>query len=178
MTELYHIAKEWRDYSGNEWSFHGKEKIDDVLAEAERVLNNITDIEVEEAMSNLGFKIVDRGYKPHSNGGGMVQSTASVGPEVYVGKGCIVEEKASVNGDVTLVGNVRVKGHAVVTGYAALRGNAIVCDRAIVDGYSIIMDNAIVCGDAHVTNESITGDEIRGDRRQHYLNSQLQEDIR
>jgi acyl-[acyl carrier protein]--UDP-N-acetylglucosamine O-acyltransferase len=178
MTELYHIAREWRDYSDNEWSFHGKERIDDVLAEAKRVLNNITDIEMEESLKNLGFKIEDRGYSPHSNGGGMVQSTATVGPEVYVGKGCVVGDKATVNGDVTLVGNVRVKGNAVVTGQAALRGNAIVCDRAVVDGFSVIRDNAIVCGDARVTDEYITGDTILGDRRQHYLNSQLQEEIR
>jgi carbonic anhydrase/acetyltransferase-like protein (isoleucine patch superfamily) len=81
-------------------------------------------------------------YAPHPNGGGMVQSTASVDASVYVGP------DARVSGTAVLQGNVRVEDYAIVAGAAQLSGNARVSENAVV------LDGATIKDDAHITGQS------------------------
>ena len=95
-------------------------------------------------------------YVPHSNGGGLVASTASVDESVYVAPDAIVKGSAKVTGNVKLLdhavveGSATVSGNAVVSGYGMVAENAVVSGNAKIDDCGMVMGNANVSGNAKV----------------------------
>ncbi len=85
---------------------------------------------------------------PHSNGGGLVASTATVAPTAYVGP------HAKVLGRATVEGNARIEDFAVVKGSAVVKDEAVVKENAIVFTNAVVSGNAIVSGSARVFNNS------------------------
>lgn len=77
-------------------------------------------------------------YIPHSNGGGLVASTATVEPSVYVAPNAIVK------------GNAKVTGNVKLLDYAVVEGSAQVADNAVIAGYGMVAENAVVSGNARV----------------------------
>ncbi len=77
-------------------------------------------------------------YVPHSNGGGLVASTATVELGVYIAPNAIVK------------GNAKVTGNAKILDYAVVEGSAQVSGNAVIAGYGIVAENAIVSGNARV----------------------------
>ncbi|MFC1600933.1 DUF6055 domain-containing protein [Candidatus Sumerlaeota bacterium] len=75
--------------------------------------------------------------KRHPNGGGWVQSTATVDPTAYVGPNAMVLDTAQALGNASIEDfavvrdSARVEGHARVFGAANIRGK-----KAVIDGYS------------------------------------------
>ncbi|QKG59052.1 hypothetical protein GKZ68_20435 (plasmid) [Hymenobacter sp. BRD128] len=88
-------------------------------------------------------------YAPHPNGGGMVQSTASVDASVYVGP------DARVSGKAVLEGNVRLEDFAIVAGGAHLSGDARVSKHAVVLDGAVLTDQAHVTDSARVSGQAI-----------------------
>lgn len=78
----------------------------------------------------------------HSNGGGWVASTATVGNTAYIGPHALVLETA------------KVLGNARIDGYACVKGSAVVKDSAVVTGHAIVAENAQIYGKALVTDEA------------------------
>ena len=88
------------------------------------------------------------GYTKHSNGGGLVSSTAEVDASVFVGPDAVV------NGG-TISGKARIEDFAVVDG-GNISGNAVVRGRAFVTA-GTISDDAVLEEDAWLVSGSITG---------------------
>ena len=88
------------------------------------------------------------GYTKHSNGGGLVSSTAEVDASVFVGPDAVV------NGG-TISGKARIEDFAVVDG-GNISGNAVVRGRAFVTA-GTIGDDAVLEEDAWLVSGSITG---------------------
>ena len=88
------------------------------------------------------------GYKPHSNGGGLVSSKAKVAATAYVGPDAVV------NGG-TVSGNARIEDFAVVNG-GTISGNAVVRGRALVTA-GTIGDDAMLEEDAWLVSGTISG---------------------
>ena len=88
------------------------------------------------------------GYTKHSNGGGLVSSTAKVDASVFVGPDAVV------NGG-TISGKARIEDFAVVDG-GNISGNAVVRGRAFVTA-GTIGDDAVLEEDAWLVSGSITG---------------------
>ena len=88
------------------------------------------------------------GYTKHSNGGGLVSSTAKVDASVFVGPDAVV------NGG-TISGKARIEDFAVVDG-GNISGNAVVRGRALVTA-GTIGDDAVLEEDAWLVSGSITG---------------------
>ena len=82
-------------------------------------------------------------YSPHPNGGGLVSSSATVEPTVYVAPDAVVMGNAKVTG------NVRIEDHAVVQDSAVVSGDAVISD------YAIIAENAVVSENAHVSDTAM-----------------------
>ncbi|MCL2183285.1 MAG: DUF6055 domain-containing protein, partial [Chitinispirillia bacterium] len=87
----------------------------------------------------------------HANGGGFVQTGATVAATAYVGK------NARVLGTARVEGSARVEGRAVVKGNARVSGSAVVKDYAMVAG-GTVGDRAVVADGANIYNAQITGD--------------------
>jgi len=100
-------------------------------------------------------------YAPHPNGGGLVQSTASVDASVYVGP------QARVSGMAVLQDNVRIEDNAIVGGTAHLSGKARVSEQAVVLDGAIVKDEAHIKGQARVSGQpTIEGQaEVSGKSR-------------
>ncbi|WP_290762844.1 DUF6055 domain-containing protein [Fibrobacter sp. UBA4297] len=88
------------------------------------------------------------GYKPHSNGGGLVSSKAKVAATAYVGPDAVV------NGG-TVSGNARIEDFAVVNG-GTISDNAVVRGRALVTAGNISGD-AVLEDDAWLVSGTISG---------------------
>lgn len=95
-------------------------------------------------------------YTPHSNGGGLVASTATVEPSVYVAPNAIVKGNAKVTGNVKILdyavveGSAQVSGNAVIAGYGMVAENAVVSGNARVDDCASVMGRANISGNAKV----------------------------
>ncbi len=87
---------------------------------------------------------------PHSNGGGFVQSTATVAATAYVGP------NARVLGTARVSDNARIEGRAVVKGNAQVKENAIVKDYALVAGGQVY-GSAVVSEGANIWNAQVYG---------------------
>jgi len=87
----------------------------------------------------------------HANGGGFVQTGATVDATAYVGK------NARVLGTARVEGNARVEGRAVVKGNARVSGSAVVKDNAMVAG-GTVGDRAVIAEGANIYNAQISGD--------------------
>jgi hypothetical protein len=87
----------------------------------------------------------------HSNGGGFVQSTATVDATVYIGP------NARVLGTAQVKGSARIEGRAVVKGNAQVSGSAVVKDYAMIAGGKVY-DRAVVSDGASVFNGDVYGD--------------------
>ena len=88
------------------------------------------------------------GYSKHSNGGGLVSSSATVAATAYVGPDAVV------NGG-TVSGNARIEDFAVVDG-GTIGGNAVVRGRALLSA-GTIADDAVLEDDAWLVSGSISG---------------------
>ena len=86
--------------------------------------------------------------KQHSNGGGFVQSTATVDATAYVGP------NARVLGTARVRNNARIEGRAVVKGNAQVYGNAVVKDYALVAGGQVY-GSAVVAEGANIWNAQV-----------------------
>jgi hypothetical protein len=84
----------------------------------------------------------------HGNGGGFVQSTATVDETAYVGP------NARVLGTAQVKNNARIEGRAVVKGNAQVRDNAIVKDHALVAGGQVY-GSAVVAEGAKIWNGNV-----------------------
>jgi hypothetical protein len=89
----------------------------------------------------------------HSNGGGFVQTGATVDATAYVGP------YARVLGTAQVKNNARIEGHAVVKGNAQVRDSAIVKDYALVAGGSVY-GSAVVAEGANIWNGQIYGNAL------------------
>jgi len=89
----------------------------------------------------------------HSNGGGFVQTGASVDATAYVGP------YARVLGTAQVKNKARIEGHAVVKGKAQVLGNAIVKDYALVAGGSVY-DSAVIAEGANIWDGQIYGNAL------------------
>lgn len=98
--------------------------------------------------------------KPHPNGGGMVEETATVEPTAWVGP------DARVTGNSKVLGNARVEDHAVVadstvrdeavvSGHALVTGGSTVSGRAKVRDHAVVKDRSTVTGDARVLEHAV-----------------------
>ena len=105
---------------------------------------------------------------PHSNGGGWVESTATVDPSVFVGS------HAHVLGYSNLSGNVRIENTALVRD-ATLTGNVIVKDNAFVSG-GFYSEDAILSGQSFAENNIVSGSASLT-MRAYVANYQLSGDI-
>lgn len=107
----------------------------------------------EQAQSPSHSSIAADGvrYTPHSNGGGLVASTASVGAHVYVAPGAIIRDSAVVTGATRLFGRARVEGHAIVIGACTLRDDASVAGDAVLRGSVTMVGFSRVEGQARVS---------------------------
>ena len=90
--------------------------------------------------------------RPHGNGGGFVEGTATVDSMAYIGKEVVVCGTAKV------IENARVFGNAQVTGNATVKGNALVYDNAKISGDATIYGGAKVYDSAQVTGQA----QVRG----------------
>jgi len=86
----------------------------------------------------------------HSNGGGFVQTGATVDASAYVGPYARVLDAAQVKN------NARIEGRAVVKGKAQVRDNAVVKDYALVAGGSVY-ESAVVAEGANIWDAKIYG---------------------
>ncbi|AVT35350.1 DUF6055 domain-containing protein [Plantactinospora sp. BB1] len=82
------------------------------------------------------------GGRWHSNGGGWVDSRATVAASAYVGP------RAAVYGRATVTGNARIEDLAWVNDGATVGGNAVVRQNALVQGGANLSGNVLVGGDA------------------------------
>lgn len=129
------------------------------------------------------------GWDRHVNGGGLVQSTAFVGKNVYLGRdscvkgnasviGCVyiygnvsIGENAFIGGDTFIYGNVRIGGSASISGDISITGNTYVGGRVSIRGNVVIAGFACAEGDAYLTEHAYVTDDayiggdawIRGD---------------
>lgn len=95
------------------------------------------------------------GWHRHSNGGGLVQNTATVETSAFVGANARVYERARVTGNARITENARVFGNAIVTDDAVVGGNAT------VSGAAMVYDHGQVVGKAKVAGTTV----VRGSRR-------------
>jgi carbonic anhydrase/acetyltransferase-like protein (isoleucine patch superfamily) len=79
------------------------------------------------------------------NGGGWVDSTATVASTVYVAPG------AEILGHAVVSGNVKVLDYAVIADTANVSGNAI------VSGYAVVNGSAVVSGNARIEDHAMVG---------------------
>ena len=70
------------------------------------------------------MKEAPTGWHYHSNGGGLVQDTATVESTAYVGKNAQVSGSAQVSGTAHVYGTAHVSGSAHVYGTAHVSGDA------------------------------------------------------
>lgn len=80
----------------------------------------------------------------HSNGGGWVDTRATVAATAYVGP------RAAVFGNARVSGNARIEGLSWLNGGAVVGGNAVVRDNAIVQDGANLSGNVVIGGDAEV----------------------------
>lgn len=81
--------------------------------------------------------------RPHSNGGGMVASTANVADSVYLDRGCVVFGHAQIKGNVRIVDRCRVSGVLLPGGVSTLiEDQVLLSGRVVVEGYVLMRDNA------------------------------------
>ncbi|TYQ14941.1 UNVERIFIED_CONTAM: UDP-3-O-[3-hydroxymyristoyl] glucosamine N-acyltransferase [Acetivibrio alkalicellulosi] len=109
----------------------------------------------------------------HSNGGGFVQSTATVASTAYVGPDAVVLGRARVSDNARIEDFAVVKDNAVVSGNAVISGHALVKDRAVVrenakvrdfavmlensqaSGNSRVLESAVLSGDYTITDNGV-----------------------
>lgn len=93
-------------------------------------------------------------YVPHSNGGGLVASTATVEPSVYVAPNAVVKGSAKVTGNAKILDYAVVEGSAQVSGNAVIAGYGIVAENAVVSGNARVCDCASVMGKANISGNA------------------------
>jgi hypothetical protein len=91
------------------------------------------------------------GGRWHSNGGGWVDSRATVAASAYVGP------RAAVYGNSTVSGNARIEDLAWVNSGATVTGNAVVKNNALVQGGANLSGNVIIGGDAEPSTACSSG---------------------
>ncbi len=95
-------------------------------------------------------------YSKHSNGGGLVASSAKVDSSVYVAPDAVVMGSAKISGNVRIEDHAvvqdsaQISGNAVISGYAVIAENAVISENARVDDYAMVMGRANVSGNAKV----------------------------
>lgn len=110
-----------------------------------------------------------RQYRPHPNGGGLVELTAFVAPTVFVGPNARVEELAIVLGQAEIRDNAVVGGHALVAdrciigkksrvgGRAVLREHVWMRHSARVDGNAVLIGAVTVEYTRHINAGTFIG---------------------
>ena len=93
--------------------------------------------------------------RPHGNGGGFVEGTATVDSTAYVGVDAVVCGTAKVKG------NARVFGNAQITGNAEVKDNVLVYDSAKIGGNAVIKDNAKVYDNSEVKGSAVISDNAK-----------------
>ncbi|WP_082495312.1 DUF6055 domain-containing protein [Cellulomonas sp. Leaf334] len=91
------------------------------------------------------------GGRWHANGGGWVDSRASVASTAYVGP------NAAVYGRSTVSGTARIEGLAWVNDGGTVSGSAVVRDSALIQGGVSIGGTAVVGGDAEPSGTCTSG---------------------
>ena len=116
--------------------------------------------------------------RPHENGGGFVESTATVDTTAYVAKTAIVCGTAKVKDNARIFGDAQIRGgkvkdnalvydNAKISGDAVIAGNAQVYDNAKISGNAVIKGHAQVFGSARVYENAEIYDnaKVRGAAR-------------
>lgn len=91
------------------------------------------------------------GGRWHSNGGGWVDSRATVDASAYVGP------RAAVYGSSRVTGNARIEGLAWLNSGAIVGGNAVVKDNAIIQQGGNLSGSIVVGGDAELAISCSSG---------------------
>ena len=87
---------------------------------------------------NVVYPVPNVTHTHHPNGGGLVQSGATVDSTAYVGPNAMVLDSA------------QVRGYARIEDYAVVKNSAQVRDNAVVSGHAVVQDTAQVYGNAKV----------------------------
>jgi carbonic anhydrase/acetyltransferase-like protein (isoleucine patch superfamily) len=101
----------------------------------------------------------------HSNGGGIVALTTSIGSSAFVARDARVWGRAEVLGRAQIQSCARVCDRAKVAGRATIAGYAVVSGRGKVTGDAEVFQYGRVNGDASVSGKARVYDngEVRGD---------------
>ena len=139
------------EFSESKVPFSSKTRYPYVVAFSDNV--SITQRTVSTTSSNWWEQAT---YSKHSNGGGLVASTAKVDASVYVAPNAIVKGSATVTGNAKILdhavveGSAKVSGNAVIAGYGMVAENATVSGNARVDDYAMVMGTANISGNAKI----------------------------
>lgn len=88
-------------------------------------------------------------WRVHANGGGMVSTSATVEPTVFVDVRARVDGKASVTGmsailQNAVVGDLAIVHDAVVSGAARVGGTATICAGSLIGGAAIVGGHSVI----------------------------------
>jgi len=91
-------------------------------------------------------------WKKHANGGGWVETSATVAPTAFIGPNAIVTDEAQV------LDTARVEGKAVVGGCAIVADESVITDRARINEMAKVFGKSRVGGTTSVGGYAVLRD--------------------